>query len=525
VAIAKSIDVNLRSNTESFEKGMRRGASAVNDFTARSDAIAKTMGEAARSMQIGLITTAEYSRTIAACDGELNALNAGFDGMSGAMSRANVIMRGLETSTERYAREVEELNTLKKLGALSVGQYDKALAGVTAQYHKSIPVAELVKEKTSAIRTAFAAALPTFGAATAGILAASAAMKITSAISNTLRDGLASVVSQFARIDAARKAAASIGIATGELMTLRFALGEAGVSAESTDRALQKMVRTISEAATTGKGATATIENLGLSVGELGNMSAKDAFFAIVDAISRIEGSGARATAAFQLFGRTGMELLPTFTSSADVLRESAEFAERFGFNLSEIDASAIEQANDALGRIGTVMEGISVQISARLGKQVLAFGIGLLDVLERSESKIRVLAKLFDHLGKLISFAAGTAGGMAGIDTNAIRAAQALMGGGISQSASVSDWWSKNLAEADRRLAGTGSLASQISPAEQMRAVQMQLPGSATAMGRGELNQVVGGSKQQIELQKKMEAHLAYLRRQRPVVLGKAPL
>lgn len=160
MATVKTIDVAVRANIENWDANLKKGAASLESFSAKTNKIAAEMGKATQMFQLGAISQKEYSATIQRAERDLNAVEAGFNGMTAAVQRADGIMRTLENSTERYESELRELGQLLKIGALNQDKYNLAVQRTTAAYHATIPMARLAHDKFSGLSSTVVSGLP-----------------------------------------------------------------------------------------------------------------------------------------------------------------------------------------------------------------------------------------------------------------------------------------------------------------------------------------------------------------------------
>lgn len=193
--------------------------------------------------------------------------------------------------------------------------------------------------------------------------------------------GAASVGNQikksFENIDGLAKTADKLGIATEKLSALRFAAEESGVAATTTDMALQRMVRRISEAKEGTGEAVGALKELGLSAARLASMSPDQQFASIADAMAKVTNQGDRVRLSMKLFDSEGVALVNTLKLGSQGLSDYEKRAKLLGLAVNRFDAGQIEKANDAFGRIGKAIEGISNRVA-----------IGLAPVIEMVANK-----------------------------------------------------------------------------------------------------------------------------------------
>jgi low affinity Fe/Cu permease len=179
-------------------------------------------------------------------------------------------------------------------------------------------------------------------------------------------------------VDETAKLARRTGIAVEALQGFQVAAGLSGV--KNLEGALQRLTIAIGDAGQGNKTAQEAFDRLGLSFEKLSAMAPEDQFRAVSAAISQLPTQAERAAAAADLFGRTGIELLPMFESNLAAIEERAK---RLGIILSGDQTSAIENMNDALSLVQQTFEGIIGQVTANLAPMVTAIAEEFLSFVE----------------------------------------------------------------------------------------------------------------------------------------------
>jgi hypothetical protein len=179
-------------------------------------------------------------------------------------------------------------------------------------------------------------------------------------------------------IDEQAKLAKRTGIAVEALQGFQVAADLSGV--QNLEGGLQRLSISLGDAAAGSATAIKAFETIGLSVDELMGMAPEDQFRAVASAISDIQDPAAQAAAAVDLFGRTGVELLPLFASN---LEEVEARAARLGIVLSGDQTAAVEQMNDALSLVSKTFDGIIGQVTANLAPVVTALAEEFLSFVE----------------------------------------------------------------------------------------------------------------------------------------------
>lgn len=153
------------------------------------------------------------------------------------------------------------------------------------------------------------------------------------------------------------------GIAVEKLVVLTQALKDSGVEFGALVPALKKMQVALVSVA---KGGSAkAFEQIGLHVSDLLDLDPGEQFERVGAAIAKMENPAARAAAAVELFGKSGMNMLSFFAdeSAMQTARDSiGEQAKLLGDNAEQFD-----RISDRLGRVGIKLRGFFVGVAARL--------------------------------------------------------------------------------------------------------------------------------------------------------------
>lgn len=181
------------------------------------------------------------------------------------------------------------------------------------------------------------------------------------------------VKGQMDAIDSTAKLSDRLGISTEALTGLEHAAGLSGVSTETLTGGLEKMLNTLSDAATNGGAAANTLNKMGLDATKLANMAPDQAFSAIADGLIGIQNPAARASAAMDIFGKAGQSLLPLMLSGSEGIKQAQEEAAKLGLTFSRVDAAKVELANDAISKMGDVATGIGRTLAVQFAPYITA--------------------------------------------------------------------------------------------------------------------------------------------------------
>lgn len=196
---------------------------------------------------------------------------------------------------------------------------------------------------------------------------------IASAAGTYIRSLVAMGQQQAEVIDQQSKLAARLGFTYGEFAGLALAGDLAGVGMDTIANAATKADVAFVKATSGSVVAQRAFSGLGLSLEELGQMSAAERFQAISSAIAALPTEAQRSAAAVQMFGRAGASLLPLFAGGAEGIAQAVQQAERLGLALTTAQGQDVEAMNDAFTLAQRAVEGVIQQVVAYLAPAVKA--------------------------------------------------------------------------------------------------------------------------------------------------------
>jgi phage-related protein len=167
------------------------------------------------------------------------------------------------------------------------------------------------------------------------------------------------VKQQMEAIDGAAKLSDRLGIATESLMGMKHAADLAGVSDEQLTKGLTLLQKNMSDAVHGGKETSEAFAQLGLNAKDLIAMPTDQAFGAIADKLNGVGNVSERAALSMKIFGKSGAELAPLLAEGADGIAAAVQEAEALGLTFIRIDAAKVEEANDAITRMKSVVVGV----------------------------------------------------------------------------------------------------------------------------------------------------------------------
>ena len=180
--------------------------------------------------------------------------------------------------------------------------------------------------------------------------------------------GATVALKQFAtQIDNLAKASSRLGLTVNQIQTLQFAASQTGASAEELEKGLTRFSRNISEASTgIGTGVKA-FEALGISVTNTDGAlkPTNELLNEVSDRLASIKDPADKVRIAFDLFGRSGVNLVNTLQAGSSELEKLRKEFNSVTFQLTQEDAEAVEKANDLFDKLGRTFSSIGQSITS----------------------------------------------------------------------------------------------------------------------------------------------------------------
>ena len=185
--------------------------------------------------------------------------------------------------------------------------------------------------------------------------------------------------------DALAKTATRIGTTTEALSRLHFAADISGVSTETLNMAMQRFTRRTAEAARGTGEAKDAIRELGLNANDLLRLDLDEQMIKLADAFADVQTDADKVRLAMKLFDSEGVALVQTLGAGSAGLREMFSEAEALGAVMSTDAAKGVEDTQDALTRLKTIINGIVAQFTAAFAPVLEAVVTHLKDLVIES--------------------------------------------------------------------------------------------------------------------------------------------
>lgn len=264
------------------------------------------------------------------------------------------------------------------------------------------------KDQASKILESIEGRLETFGSR-AKVISAGVAASVVAAFS------VQQFKEQIDEVDELSKSARKLGMSVSELQKFRFAFSEiAGIDASQTDDMLTKLTVAIGKASFGNKEAAETFETLGLKADELAQVPLLQAYQKIAAALQNVDNESQKLVLSQKLFGKSATDIVHILNASTSEFKDSAQAAEDLGLTLSDFDAQQLEAVNDALGRAGNSISGLTRQLLVELSPTILEIAQGFTSWSPAIKNALELVgdyAQFFTLLGKGVQdlFSEGT--------------------------------------------------------------------------------------------------------------------
>ncbi|MDH5667753.1 MAG: hypothetical protein OEY86_07070 [Nitrospira sp.] len=258
------------------------------------------------------------------------------------------------------------------------------------------------------------------GASAAGVLAGGLATAAAAAVVMATRAG--------DQVEELHRLSQKTGIALQSIQRLSVVMAENNFEAGALTQGMRKLTKHVTEARNPASAAATMFEDMGISITQLG--STEDVIRAVADRFAAMPDGIEKSHLAIELFGESGLHLIPVLNRGSAAFDKSAKSAQRFGVVLSTEQVSALEGAADASARMGVALQGLQQQFAATFASSVTS-GIdavteGIATLTRITQNYATALEQVKKEHPVISSFSPGMAGALA-----ATRAAQMPPGGG----------------------------------------------------------------------------------------------
>lgn len=188
------------------------------------------------------------------------------------------------------------------------------------------------------------------------------------------------------------------GITVEALSELKFAGEQSGIEFETLTKSMEKSSNAISEAASgTGEARTSLME-LGLDAKKLAALKPEAQLEVLADAFTGVGESSDRTRLAMDLFGGRGAAMLQIMGGGSAEIKALRNEARELGLTLSQESAQGAAEANDAMNRLKSSMNGLSQESAINLAPAIADLANG---AAEHLPAAMRLASNAFNGFRK----------------------------------------------------------------------------------------------------------------------------
>lgn len=156
--------------------------------------------------------------------------------------------------------------------------------------------------------------------------------------------------------DSIGKLAQQMGMTVEEASVLEYTLGMADVSAEELSTSVKGLNKSLEEAEKPGTAAANAFKAFGLNAKELQNLNVDQRLKVIAEQFSKFADGPQKSAAAVEMFGKSGLKLIPLLNQGAAGFEAARAEAERLGLILNKDLTDAADSVNDSFDKIGRTL-------------------------------------------------------------------------------------------------------------------------------------------------------------------------
>ena len=192
--------------------------------------------------------------------------------------------------------------------------------------------------------------------------------------------------------------AGQIGLTSEAFTKLSYAAKLSGIDQDALATSLEQMQKRLGEVATTGAGPAAdALKRFGLDAKNLAMSGAEKSLDATLEVLRNIQNPAERAAVAMDLFGKSGIKMISLAGAGASGLKEMGAEASKVGFALSAIDSAKVEEADDALDKMGMAVQGVWNTLAVKLSPFLTA---GIEQLLDWGQTGAQAASHIAQSMG-----------------------------------------------------------------------------------------------------------------------------
>jgi len=193
----------------------------------------------------------------------------------------------------------------------------------------------------------------------------------------------------------------STGVTVETLSSLAVAAKTAGLDTQTLATLLGKLAKNMFQAAAGSKEQAQAFQRLGVQVRDSsgGLRSIEDVLGDVAERFVAMEDGAGKTALAMQLFGKSGMAMIPLLNEGKSGLAAMTEQAKRLGLVISSDTAKAADRFNDDLDILKKQLEAVGIGIASEILPNLTKMSGGLLGASGNAQEFGRTLGSVFSKV------------------------------------------------------------------------------------------------------------------------------
>lgn len=209
--------------------------------------------------------------------------------------------------------------------------------------------------------------------------------------------------SQTEVLDNIDKMSQRLGMSTEAYQEWDYILGQSGVDIDSMMVGMKTMTNVMGDVIASGTTAGTAFEQLGLSYEDLAGKTQEEIFAMSVEALQGVEDQTVKAALAQDLFGKSGMNMIPLLNQTAESTEELRTQAHELGLVYDEETIQQGVELHDTMDTLKRSFGAVAMQLASGLMPVVNQFGNYLISYMPQIQAMMErlapVIGQVFDGL------------------------------------------------------------------------------------------------------------------------------
>ena len=258
----------------------------------------------------------------------------------------------------------------------------EALRGVKGQADRAAASLRGLKERAQSARTSLGGMAKGAKGLGAGI--------------GLLGGAIGGAIVGFARMgDEIAKTSRRTGFTTEAISELRFAAEQSGTTLQGFALGVRRMAGFVLDAERGLSTSKYAMNDLGITMDEIRGRNPEDLFMVFAKAIGEVDDATRQAALAEDIFGRSGVQLLPLLQQGADGMANLRKQAQDLGISMGKDAALAAEDMTDAMNEAKQVLYGLSIDIGTTVAPSIRAV-VDLFKIMPGPMQQATIAAGIF---------------------------------------------------------------------------------------------------------------------------------